>query len=142
MTTKIEWTDVSWNPVTGCSAGCDYCYARRMARRLQAMGQPRYANGFAPTFHPEVLAEPLHWRKPRRVFVVSMGDLFDRVITDSQITSVFGVVAVCPQHTFQVLTKRPARMRQWFGKNGRDDFTCQRIAWERGVRLPLHTEPQ
>ena len=114
MPTRIQWTDETWNVVTGCSAGCSYCYARKMARRLKAMGQPRYAQGFEPTFHPEALDAPLRWRKPRRVFVVSMGDLFDHAITDDQIAAVFGVMAACPQHTFQLLTKRPERMAKWF----------------------------
>ena len=114
MPTRIQWTDETWNVVTGCSAGCSYCYARKMARRLKAMGQPRYAQGFEPTFHPEVLDAPLRWRKPRRVFVCSMGDLFDSAITDDQIAAVFGVMAACPQHTFQLLTKRPERMAKWF----------------------------
>jgi len=121
--TKIPWTrgddgsaGFTWNPVTGCSAQCPYCYARRMAKRLKAMNSPRYANGFAPTFHPEALSEPLHWRKPRRVFVCSMGDLFDPAITDEQIAAVFGVMAACPQHTFQVLTKQAKQMREWFAR--------------------------
>jgi protein gp37 len=143
--TRIEWTrgddgtaGKSWNVVTGCSCGCDYCYARRMARRLQAMGQPRYANGFAPTFHPEVLEEPLKWRKPRRVFVVSMGDLFDPAITDKQIAAVFGVMAACQRHTFQVLTKQAMRMREWLGwldVSLCPLLRCERCAMENGVAL-------
>ncbi len=121
--TKIPWTrgddgsaGFTWNPATGCTAQCTYCYARRMAKRLKAMNSPRYANGFAPTFHPEALSEPLHWRKPRRVFVCSMGDLFDPAITDEQIAAVFGIMAACPQHTFQVLTKRAERMQSLFAR--------------------------
>jgi protein gp37 len=119
--TTIEWVrsaegvqGVSWNPVTGCDHGCTYCYARRMARRLKAMGQQRYRNGFKPTFHAEALGEPLRWRKPRTVFVASMSDLFDPAFTDGQIAAVFGVMAACPQHTFQLLTKQAKEMRAWF----------------------------
>ena len=124
-TTKIEWTDKTWNPVTGCtrvSAGCDHCYARRMAKRLKAMGNPRYANGFEVTCHNDALEEPLHWRKPRMVFVGSMGDLFHEDVPTSFITKAFIVMSMCPQHTLQILTKRPERMvevciaRPWFAK--------------------------
>ncbi len=78
-TSRIEWTDTTWNPVTGCtrtSPGCDHCYAERMAKRLQAMGNPRYTNGFEPTLHWDKVSEPLKWRQPRRIFVNSMSDLF------------------------------------------------------------------
>lgn len=115
--TKIDWTDATWNPMTGCtktSAGCKNCYAEKMALRLQAMGQANYANGFAPTFHTHMLAGPLKWKKPRMVFVCSMSDLFHESHTDEQIAAIFGVMARCPQHTFQVLTKRAARMLDWF----------------------------
>ena len=114
---RIAWTDASWNPITGCSKvspGCANCYAETMAKRLQAMGSPRYKAGFTPTFHPEALAEPLRWQTPRRIFVCSMGDLFHEKITDEQIAAVFGVMAAAPRHTFQVLSKRPERMRAWF----------------------------
>ena len=82
---SIEWTDATWNPLSGCtkiSPGCKHCYAERMARRLQAMGQPRYANGFELTLHPQALEEPLRWRKPRTVFVNSMSDLFHKDVPD------------------------------------------------------------
>jgi len=124
MPTKIEWCNSAdglrgetWNPITGCSpvsAGCERCFAKRMALRLQRMGQPRYRDGFAVRFHPEALGEPLRWRKPRRCFVVSMGDLFHDDVTDKQIASVFGVMAACPAHQFMILTKRAERMRRWF----------------------------
>lgn len=110
---RIEWTDATWNPVTGCtaiSAGCQNCYARRMALRLQAMGQRRYANGFRVTVHPETLDEPRHWRKSRMVFVCSMGDLFHKDVPNWFIQEVFRVMKECPRHTFQILTKRPERM--------------------------------
>lgn len=79
MASKIEWTDVTWNPITGCtkhSSGCQHCYAEVMARRLKAMGLPKYANGFQLTLHPDILREPLKWKKPHNVFVCSMSDLF------------------------------------------------------------------
>ncbi|MGE3140188.1 MAG: DUF5131 family protein [Dehalococcoidia bacterium] len=118
----IEWTEATWNPVTGCdrvSAGCDRCYAMTLARRLKAMGNPRYQNdgrpetsgpGFGVTLHPEALQAPLRWRRPRVIFVNSMSDLFHPQVPDDFIASVFDVMAACEHHTFQVLTKRPKRM--------------------------------
>jgi protein gp37 len=123
MSTDISWTNETWNPVTGCdrvSAGCDNCYALNMAARLKAMGQPKYQTdgdprtsgpGFGVAVHPEALTIPYRWRKPRRVFVNSMGDLFHEDVPDGFIGSVFDVMALTPQHTYQVLTKRHARMR-------------------------------
>lgn len=120
---KIEWTTVTWNPTTGCdrvSPGCDNCYALTMAKRLKAMGQPKYQRdgdprtsgpGFGLTVHPDVLEQPLRWRKPRRVFVDSMSDLFHSKVPDEFVATVFAVMALTPQHTYQILTKRPARMR-------------------------------
>ena len=144
--TSIEWTDATWNPVRGCSrvsAGCEHCYAERVATRFSGPGQPYEGlvrlrtprSGAAPTHGgtgavrtgirgvwngvvrlvPDMLDAPLHWRKPRRVFVNSMSDLFHESLTNEQIAAVFGVMAACPQHTFQVLTKRARRMREWFG---------------------------
>jgi protein gp37 len=118
--TKIEWCTVTWNPVTGCdriSPGCDNCYALTLARRLKAMGQARYQNdgrpptrgpGFAVTVHEDTLAAPLHWHLPRTVFVNSMSDLGHARISPAFAAQVFAVMALAPQHTFQVLTKRPA----------------------------------
>ena len=109
---SIEWTDATWNPVTGCtkiSPGCKFCYAERMARRLKAMGQPRYRNGFEVTLQPDLLELPLRWRQPRFVFVNSMSDLFHTDVPGSFIQSVFEVMSRARQHTFQVLTKRPER---------------------------------
>ena len=108
----IEWTEVTWNPVTGCtkvSAGCDRCYAERMAGRLRAMGVEKYRNGFRTTIHPGTLDEPLRWRKPRVVFVNSMSDLFHREVPTAFIERVFAVMNRASRHTFQVLTKRPRR---------------------------------
>ncbi len=111
--TKIEWTQATWNPVTGCtkiSAGCAHCYAERFALRLQAAGHPRYRNGFRVTIHEDLLEAPLRWRKPRLVFVNSMSDLFHPEVPDDFIVQAFGVMLQAPQHTFQVLTKRPERL--------------------------------
>jgi len=110
---SIEWTHSTWNPVTGCSkvsVGCDHCYAARMARRLQAMGVPKYRNGFEVTLHPEVLGEPLRRKKPQIIFVNSMSDLFHEKIPLNYVRRVFDVMRACPQHVFQVLTKRSKRL--------------------------------
>lgn len=119
----IEWTDATWNPVTGCdrvSPGCDNCYALTFAARLKAMGQPRYQRdgdprtsgpGFAVACHRDALDEPLRWRRPRVVFTPSMGDLFHPAVPDGFVADVIATVASAPRHTFLVLTKRAARMR-------------------------------
>lgn len=125
--TAIEWTrgpdgrkGKAWNPTTGCnddivSPGCERCYARRMANRLAGRYGYPGDEPFRVTLHPDRLDAPLHWRKPRRVFVDSMGDLFHEDVPDEFIAAVFGVMAACPQHTFMVLTKRAERMAEWFG---------------------------
>jgi protein gp37 len=116
---KIEWTESTWNPVTGCkkiSAGCAHCYAERMAKRLQAMGKDLYKNGFEVALHPEVLEKPLHWKKPKVIFVNSMSDLFIEDIPFEFIASVFDVMNSCPQHTFQILTKRPHIAARYSGR--------------------------
>lgn len=110
---RIEWTEKTWNPVTGCtkiSAGCKNCYAERLSSRLQKMGVVRYADGFAVKTHPDVLPEPLRWKKPAVVFVNSMSDLFHDDVPAGFIAEVFDVMEKAAQHTFQVLTKRPERM--------------------------------
>ena len=115
--TKILWTLQSWNPVTGCSkasAGCDNCYAENMARRLKAMGKKEYSNGFTPTCHPQRLNEPFTWKEPTLVFVCSMGDLFHPLIENDFIEKVMETIEKTPQHTYQILTKRPSRMAQFF----------------------------
>lgn len=107
--THIEWTDSTWNPVTGCtkiSSGCLNCYAERLALRLQSMGNPRYKNGFKITLHPDQIELPLKWKKPRMVFVNSMSDLFHEEIPFEFIEEVFKTMIKAKQHTFQVLTKR------------------------------------
>jgi protein gp37 len=106
---KIEWTEATWNPTTGCtkiSEGCRNCYAERMAKRLQAMGVKKYCNGFDITLHPYTFEEPYLWRTPRTVFVNSMSDLFHESIPFSYIKKVFKVMNENQMHTFQVLTKR------------------------------------
>jgi len=109
---SIEWTESTWNPVTGCtkiSPGCAHCYAERMAKRLRAMGQERYRNGFKVTLQPDVVDVPLHWKRPRMIFVNSMGDLFHKDVPVEFIARCFAVMQQASQHTFQVLTKRPER---------------------------------
>lgn len=121
---SIEWTEVTWNPVTGCdqiSAGCDHCYALTLSKRLKAMGAEKYQNdgnpitsgpGFGVTMHPRSLVQPLRWKKPRTVFVNSMSDLFHAKVTLDFIQQVFDVMRQTPQHTYQVLTKRAVRARK------------------------------
>jgi protein gp37 len=112
---KIEWTEATWNPVTGCtkiSPGCDHCYAERLARRLKAMGQPNYANGFEVTLHERMLGAPLAWNKPQVIFVNSMSDLFHSKVPAGFIQRVFEVMRAAGWHRFQVLTKRAGRMAQ------------------------------
>lgn len=107
--TKIEWTEITWNPTTGCtkiSSGCKNCYAERMSNRLQVMGVEKYKDGFKLKIHPDVLNEPNSWRKPRTVFVNSMSDLFHENMPLDFIKKVFKVMNDNPIHTFQVLTKR------------------------------------
>jgi protein gp37 len=111
----IEWTNSTWNPVTGCtkmSSGCQHCYAERMAHRLQGTRLLQYRNGFQVTLHPETLELPLRWKKPQTVFVNSMSDLFHDDVPDDFIFSVFDVMRRAPWHTFQVLTKRSRRLAQ------------------------------
>ena len=110
---KIEWTDATWNPVTGCnkvSPGCKLCYAERLSKRLKATGMFKYRNGFAVTVHPDTLETPLRWRKPRTIFVNSMSDLFHYQVPDQFVRDVFGVMEQANWHRYQVLTKRPERV--------------------------------
>jgi len=116
--TSIEWTEATWNPVTGCtkiSPGCKHCYAERMAKRLQAMGQPRYADGFRVTLQPDLVDQPLRWRKPRRIFVNSMSDLFHPDVPLEFIRRVFRTMEAARWHQFQILTKRADRLRDVAG---------------------------
>ncbi len=135
---SIEWTEATWNPVTGCdkiSPGCKHCYAEVMARRLQGMGQPNYRNGFRLTLQPHMLERPLAWRRPQMIFVNSMSDLFHAAVPTEFIERVFDTIARAHWHTFQVLTKRAERLEElgatlrwppnlWMGVSvERDDYT-------------------
>lgn len=137
----IEWTDTTWNPVTGCtkvSQGCKNCYAERLAFRLQAMGLDRYRNGFAVTLQEEALHEPYRWKRPRKVFVNSMSDLFHESVPHDYIAQIFEVMRAVPRHIFQVLTKRSGRLRElapslpwpenvWMGVSVEDERAVSRI---------------
>lgn len=140
-TSTIEWTEVTWNPVTGCrkiSQGCKHCYAERMARRLKAMGSARYAREFEPTLHPDLVDLPRRWKKGRTVFVNSMSDLFQDEVPAEFIAAVFATMQATPQHTYQVLTKRSERLLQlaphlpwprnvWMGVSVEDDRVRERV---------------
>jgi protein gp37 len=140
-TSTIEWTEMTWNPVTGClkvSQGCKHCYAERMAKRLHAMGSQRYENGFEPTLHYDLIDLPRHWKKPRLIFVNSMSDLFQEDVPEDFIRAVFATMQACPQHTFQILTKRSERLRElgsglpwpsnvWMGVSVEDARVIHRI---------------
>lgn len=126
-TTKIEWTDKTWNPITGCtkiSAGCANCYAEIMSKRLQAMKQDKYKNGFILTMHNDVLDEPIKWKKPHTIFVCSMSDLFHENVPFSFIDKVMETIKSTPQHNYQILTKRANRMAEYFS-----DKNIPKNAW-------------
>ncbi|MCC7293655.1 MAG: phage Gp37/Gp68 family protein [Phycisphaerales bacterium] len=139
---SIEWTEMTWNPVTGCSKvseGCRHCYAERMARRLLAMGNQRYRNGFEVTLHEDLIDLPRRMRQPRVIFVNSMSDLFHERVPAGFIRRVFETMKACPQHTFQVLTKRIQRLREldaqlpwpanvWMGVSIEDARVLHRLA--------------
>lgn len=147
----IEWTEATWNPVTGCtkvSPGCKFCYAERMAARLQAMGQPNYRNGFRITLQPQMLQLPLRWRKPKTIFVNSMSDLFHGDIPLEYLLRVFDVMRRAHWHTFQVLTKRSDRLADldrelawspniWMGVSVERDDCRFRIEHLRSTRAKL-----
>jgi protein gp37 len=158
MTTRsrIEWTETTWNPTTGCdrvSAGCDNCYALTLAKRLQAMGLEKYRTdgdartsgpGFGLALHPHELAAPLRWRSPRLVFVNSMSDLFHARVPLAFLQEVFAVMEQTPQHTYQILTKRPLRLARlaprlawpanvWVGVSVENAATLDRVAHLRRV---------
>ena len=125
----IEWTDATWNPVTGCtkvSPGCDHCYAETFAERWRGTPGHPFENGFDVTLRPERIAQPLRWRKPRRVFVNSMSDLFHDDVPDDFIARVFGAMSAAPKHTFQILTKRHGRMRSLLSS---ESFRPQVARW-------------
>ncbi len=139
--TKIEWTEMTWNPTTGCtkiSAGCKHCYAERMAKRLQAMRVARYQDAFQLALHEDLIDLPLAWRQPRRVFVNSMSDLFHEDVPLDFIKRVFATMERCRRHSFQVLTKRSERLRQvagqlpwppnvWMGVSVEDSSVLRRV---------------
>jgi len=117
----IEWTEMTWNPVTGCtkiSEGCRHCYAERLALRLRAMENPRYTNGFDLTLHDDLVELPRRMKRPRMIFVNSMSDLFHEDVPEGFIGRVFETMNDCPQHTFQILTKRSDRLRKMAGGLG------------------------
>lgn len=138
---SIEWTEQTWNPTTGCtkvSAGCKYCYAEIMSKRLQSMGMEKYRNGFKLAIHPETLLIPYSWNKPQKVFVNSMSDLFHEDVPLQFIRGVFEVMNDLPQHIFQVLTKRANRLEElhtflkwtpniWMGVSVEDKLVTWRI---------------
>lgn len=114
INSKIEWTQATWNPITGCtkvSDGCKNCYAERLAHRLKAMHNPRYQNEFQVTVHEDLLRKPFEWKKPKKIFVNSMSDIFHEDVPEEAIISIFETMNSCPQHQFQVLTKRPERLK-------------------------------
>ncbi|TIV64025.1 MAG: phage Gp37/Gp68 family protein [Mesorhizobium sp.] len=152
----IEWTDATWNPIVGCSIlspGCTRCYAMRMAARIEAMGGAKHYAGTTKKVNgnavwtgrlalaPErILLEPLRWQRPRRIFVNSMGDLFHEDVPDEWIDRVFAVMALAPQHTFQVLTKRAKRMREYMNERWQP-APAHRMAWPGGdvIDIPAET---
>lgn len=114
---KIEWTDKTWNPITGCtkkSTGCLHCYAEVMARRLKAMGQEKYTNGFTVTLHEKCLNEPLNWKGNHNIFACSMSDIFHENVPFEFVDKMFNVIKQTPQHRYQILTKRAKRMTEYF----------------------------
>jgi protein gp37 len=151
LASAIEWTESTWNPVTGCdkiSPGCKYCYAERLAERLQAMGQPNYKNGFKLTLQPRMLELPLHWRKPQTIFVNSMSDLFHDGVPLPYIQEVFDVMRRAHWHRFQVLTKRAERLAEldrnliwspniWMGVSVESTKYVPRIDYLRATRAAV-----
>jgi protein gp37 len=137
MATKssIEWTEMTWNPVTGCkkiSPGCKHCYAEILSRRLKAMGAERYRNGFSVAMHEDLVELPMKWKRPRTVFVNSMSDLFQEQVPVTFIRRVFETMAQCPQHQFQVLTKRAERLSE----------LTEELPWSRNVWMGVSIETQ
>lgn len=133
INSSIEWTKSTWNPVTGCtkiSPGCKNCYAERIAKRLFAMGQPNYVNGFKLTVHEHALKLPLKWKKPQTIFVNSMSDLFHKDIPEEFILKVFNVMNNAPWHTFQILTKRAERLAK----------VSDRLVWGKNIWMGVSVE--
>lgn len=148
--TTIEWTEMTWNPVTGCtkvSPGCKHCYAETMAKRLVAMASPRYRDGFKLTLQEDLIDLPRKWRSPRTIFVNSMSDLFHEDVPTDYIARVFQTMAECSQHTFQILTKRAERLVEvsplldwapnvWMGVSVENQKYTSRIQYLQ--RVPAH----
>lgn len=131
--TSIEWAMLVWNVVTGCSkksAGCKFCYAERMAARLQRMKNPRYKRGFEVTLHPDKLHDPKRWKSGRRIFVNSMSDLFHEEVPLEFLKQVFAVMMSCPQHQFLILTKRSERLRE----------VAHHLSWPKNVWMGVSVE--
>ena len=129
----IEWTESTWNPVTGCtkiSAGCLNCYAERMALRLKAMGQANYRNGFEVTCHRESLDLPLKWKKPQMIFVNSMSDLFHKDVPDDFVLDIFSTMQCAKQHQYQILTKRAERLAKF----------SYELPWEKNIWMGVTVE--
>lgn len=132
-TSSIEWTELTWNPTTGCdkvSAGCKFCYAEVMSRRLQAMGLEKYADGFAIRTHESALTIPFGWKKPAMVFVNSMSDLFHEAVPLEFIQKAFAVMNACPHLTFQILTKRSRRLAE----------VANQLLWSRNIWMGVSVE--
>ena len=135
QSSRIEWTDATWNPVTGCtkiSPGCKHCYALRMAKRLHAMGQPRYRNGFAVTLQEDLLYQPSRWKTPRRIFVNSMSDLFHDEVPETYIRQVFEEMRAADWHCYQILTKRADRL----------ESMARRLSWPKSVWIGCSVESE
>ena len=130
---KIEWTEATWNPVTGCSKispGCENCYAERMAHRLQSMGSPNYRNGFKLTCHPHLINAPLSWQSSKMVFVNSMSDLFHDAVPDDFVAQVFHTMSLASNHCFQILTKRSQRLKE----------TNEKLSWTKNIWMGVSVE--
>ncbi len=141
---KIEWTDKTWNPITGCSKispGCKNCYAERMAKRLAGRYGYDKDDPFKVTFHPNKLSEPLKWKRPSKIFVCSMGDLFHNDVPFDKIAAIFGVMAFCQSQTFMILTKRPERMLEFFSFPHRGEYQSNLNWWmnEACLYLPMES---
>ena len=135
LKSRIEWTQATWNPVTGCSEiseGCKNCYARKLSRRLKAMGCERYRNEFDVTVHYDMFLKPLEWKKPKLIFVNSMSDLFHDKLKENDILQIFETMNKADWHIFQVLTKRPERMLEMSG----------RIPWAGNIWMGVTAENQ
>lgn len=133
----IEWTDATWNPTRGCvkvSPGCKHCYAETFAERFRGVAGHPYEQGFDPRLVPDKLGAPLSWKKPRRVFVNSMSDLFMDDVPDDYVAAVFGVMASTPRHTYQILTKRAERLPRWFRWINDAGPSSHELGEARGVR--------